>query len=342
VKKMVRNYLLAFSDMIFVLFFVWYVLSVFTHGRFVLVSLANMFAFQFFLLLIPFALVGFFFQIRRFQIASLVALVLFVFTFGKFFIPKQKDVPSSPEVLKVMTYNMLAFTPDVSVVADVIREEDADIVFMQETSFAMADFLQNEMLDEYPYQINFPSDIPTGIDVISKFPFEKMDFEMGGDWVGEPILLAVNWNGQTIHVVNFHMEPTALELFSRPERIQQVSNIRVRQAQYLVKFMQAHPGPVIFAGDANEVFLNNPYLVLVQSGLQDAWAKAGFGLGHTFPGNKSPGTSRVHFGGLFIPEWLVRIDYIFASQEWEVLSAHIARTDGYSDHRGVVAFLRLK
>jgi endonuclease/exonuclease/phosphatase (EEP) superfamily protein YafD len=100
--------------------------------------------------------------------------------------------------------------------------------------------------------------------------------------------------------------------------------------------------PAIVAGDVNDVFLNNAYMLLVKAGLQDAWAESGFGLGHTFPGNKSPGTSRTHIGNLYVPEWMIRIDYIFASPEWEVLSAHIARTDGYSDHRGVVAYLRLK
>jgi endonuclease/exonuclease/phosphatase (EEP) superfamily protein YafD len=100
--------------------------------------------------------------------------------------------------------------------------------------------------------------------------------------------------------------------------------------------------PAIIAGDLNDVYLNDGYRILVNAGLQDVWAEAGFGLGNTFPGNKSPGTSRPHIGGFYIPEWLIRIDYIFASPEWEVLSAHIARTDGYSDHRGVVAYLRLK
>lgn len=337
-----RAIFIVLSDLAFVFFFLWYALLTFTHGRFALVSLLNMFAFEIFLFLIPFTLVGIFLRVRRLQVASLVALVLFAVTFGKFFIPKQKPVPSSPDVLKVMTYNMLVFTPDVSKVADVIREESADIVFMQETSFAMAEYLQTEMLDEYPYQIHDPSDVPIGNSVISKLPFESIDFEMGDYWVGKPILLAVNWNGQTIHAVNFHMQPTSLGLVAKPERINQVNEVRLQQARRMVGFMRENPAPVVFGGDANEVFLNDPYLALVDEGLQDVWMQAGFGLGHTFPGNKSPGTSRIHFGGFYVPEWLVRIDYIFASQDWEVLSAHIARTDGYSDHRGVVAYLRLK
>jgi endonuclease/exonuclease/phosphatase (EEP) superfamily protein YafD len=337
-----RAIFIVLSDLAFAFFSLWYAFLTFTHGHFALVSLLNMFAFELFLLLIPFALVGIFLRVRRLQIASLVALVLFGFTFGKFFIPRQKPVPSSPDVLKVMTYNMLVFTPDVTVVADVIREENADIVFMQETSFAMAEYLQEEMLDEYPYQIHDPSDIPVGNSVISKHPVEPIDYNLEGYWVGKPILLAVNWNGQTIHVLNFHMLPTGLGAVTHLEQTGKIAWSRDEDAASINRFVDEYDVPVVVAGDANDVFLNDSYRIPVNAGLQDAWAEAGFGLGHTFPGNKSPGTSRPHVGNWYVPEWMIRIDYIFASKEWEVLSAHTAKTDGYSDHRGVVAYLRLK
>jgi len=338
----IRAFWIAASDLYFALFFVWFGISMLTHGYFAWVSMMNMFAFQIFLFLIPWALAGMIYRVRRLQISSAIAVLLFLLVFAKFFLPKEQTVLASSDSLKVMTYNMLVYTPDPSAILDVIREENADIVFIQEISFAVADSLEAEVKDEYPYQIHFPSDIPLGLSVISKFPFEKIDFEIGEHWVGQPILLAVDWNGQIIHAVNFHMQPTSLGLIAKPELTRQVSEVRIDQAQHLVKFMQENPNPVIFAGDANEAFLNDPYRILVDPGLQDSWAEAGFGLGHSFPGNKSPGTSRLHVGELYIPEWMIRIDYIFASQEWQVLSAHMARTDGYSDHRGVVAYLRLK
>ncbi|MCA2001524.1 MAG: hypothetical protein LDL51_06650, partial [Chloroflexi bacterium] len=101
-----RSIFLAASDLIFAFFFLWYALMTFTDGRFILVSLLNMFAFQIFLLLIPFALAGILLRVRRLQAASLAALILFVITFGKFFLPKQKILSSPADTLKVMTYNM--------------------------------------------------------------------------------------------------------------------------------------------------------------------------------------------------------------------------------------------
>jgi endonuclease/exonuclease/phosphatase (EEP) superfamily protein YafD len=345
-KKAFLNFLrvswIVVSDLCFAFFFVWFILSFFTHGRFAWVNLTNMFAFEVFLLLLPFALAGVVYRLRRLQIASGIAVLLFLFTFGKFFSPKGQTALAASDSLKVMTYNMLAFTSNPSAVVDVIRGEDADIVFIQETSFAVAELLEKEMKGVYPYQIHYPSKMPLGTSIVSKYPFTEINATLKSRWVGKPILLEVDWNRQKIIVVNFHMIPTPLSTVAEPIIFNKISDVRKEEANALIEFLQARPDPAIVAGDANDVFLNDPCIMLVNSGLQDAWVEAGFGLGHTFPGNKSPGASRVHVGDFYIPEWLVRIDYIFATPEWDVISAHIARTDGYSDHRGVVATLHLK
>jgi endonuclease/exonuclease/phosphatase family metal-dependent hydrolase len=137
------------------------------------------------------------------------------------------------------------------------------------------------------------------------------------------------------------MDPTSLAVIATPDRAYEVAEMRKEHAHRLMEFLQKTPGPAILAGDANDVFLNDPYIQLTSAGLQDAWMEGGFGLGHTFPGNESPGASRLNVNGFYIPEWLVRIDYIFVTSDWEVLSTHLAGTDGYSDHRAVITILRL-
>jgi endonuclease/exonuclease/phosphatase (EEP) superfamily protein YafD len=340
--KRIGNLLIAASNSVFAGFFTWFLLSFLTHGRFVWVNIVNMFAFQVFIFLIPFGVLGVLYHRRHLQIASLIAFGLFLLIFGKLLIPKQSSIPSSADVLRVMTYNMLVYAPDVQVGADFIREEDADVVLIQETSVSMSNILEDEMKDLYPYQIHHPSDIPIGLSVISKYPFETIDYDLGDSWVGEPILIDVDWRGQKVHVVNFHMDPTSPGVIFTPNRAREVAEMRLEHATRLVKFLENMPGPAILAGDANDVFLNDPYILLMQSGLQDAWAQAGFGLGHTFPGNKSPGTSRMNINGFYVPEWLVRIDYIFVTSDWQVLSTHLAGTKGYSDHRAVFTVLKLR
>lgn len=340
-KKRLENLCIAAANLVFAAFLIWFPLSFLTHGYFVWVNIVNMFAFQVFIFLIPFGLLGILYRRRHLQIASLISLGLFLVVFGKLLFPKQKPVPTSAPVLQVMTYNMLVYSSDVQFAADFIRAEDADIVLIQETSHSMSAMLEDEMKDLYPYQIHHPSDIPIGMSVISKFPFEIIDYDLGDSWVGAPILVDVNWQGRKVHVVNFHMDPTSLDVIRTPNRAREVAEMRLEHATRLVNFLQNTPGPAILAGDVNDVFLNDPYVLLTHAGLQDAWAEAGFGLGHTFPGNKSPGASRLNIHGFYVPEWLVRIDYIFVTSDWQVLSTHLAGTKGHSDHRAVSTFLSL-
>jgi len=95
---------------------------------------------------------------------------------------------------------------------------------------------------------------------------------------------------------------------------------------------------VIVGGDTNVAPLSNAYKIFT-SDLSDSWREAGFGLGHSFPGSSIPGSSRPKILGIPVPKWLVRIDYIFHSNDWRAVSARMAQFDGVSDHRGIVVML---
>ena len=43
-----------------------------------------------------------------------------------------------------------------------------------------------------------------------------------------------------------------------------------------------------------------------------------------------------------VPPWLVRIDYVFYSEELEAIDAQVCADSGGSDHRGVIATLVLR
>jgi endonuclease/exonuclease/phosphatase family metal-dependent hydrolase len=75
--------------------------------------------------------------------------------------------------------------------------------------------------------------------------------------------------------------------------------------------------------------------------LEDSWREAGFGFGHTFPGAQNEWSSRPAIAGWDVPQWLVRIDYVFHSTHFDTLAVRTAQFDGMSDHRGVVASLAL-
>ena len=140
-------------------------------------------------------------------------------------------------------------------------------------------------------------------------------------------------------MVNFHMHPTAR--VASYTALTREFRRREAQAHELVRLSRTGY-PTVLGGDANAAPLNEAYKILA-SEYQDAWRQAGSGLGHTFPTPYiAPGLERNQLGGIEIPPWVVRIDYIFYSPQWDASSAWFAPPDGVSDHRGILASLFIK
>lgn len=99
--------------------------------------------------------------------------------------------------------------------------------------------------------------------------------------------------------------------------------------------------PYLVVGDLNANSFSGAYHSIVQT-MTDAWSDSGWGLGHTFPGGNTPGGSRFKIAGYHIPQWLVRIDYIFLSSNWVTQRTWIGNWDRGSDHRPVITTIFLK
>jgi endonuclease/exonuclease/phosphatase (EEP) superfamily protein YafD len=147
----------------------------------------------------------------------------------------------------------------------------------------------------------------------------------------------MEWDGQTVILVNIHMVPTTQ--LAAATVVEPSIRLREAEAEVLVELAR-RARPVIIAGDANSAPLNESYKILARE-LRDSWREAGFGLGHTFPGSTIPGSDRPRLGRWYVPPWLARIDYVFHSPDWVTLGARLARVDSVSDHRAVVAVLKL-
>jgi endonuclease/exonuclease/phosphatase family metal-dependent hydrolase len=106
-------------------------------------------------------------------------------------------------------------------------------------------------------------------------------------------------------------------------RVRDMSYLRAKQAEGIKAFIKRSPYPVIVAGDFNDTPQSYTY-AQISDGLQDAFAKKGFGLGITY-------------GGV-IPA--LRIDYILASSKLNILSHRIYHKP-YSDHYPVMAEIEI-
>jgi endonuclease/exonuclease/phosphatase (EEP) superfamily protein YafD len=231
------------------------------------------------------------------------------------------------------------YNEDVDASVAVIESVDADIVILQEINNRLADALGEEIRDVYPYQVLDPYNDVRGMGMISKLPLHLTGESLPLEWVGTPQILAVEWAGERVTLVNFHMWAVGLG----PMRYIEI-NTRAREAHalYMIDFalIAARDGQVIVAGDANATPQSDTYRMLA-GWLQDSWTEAGYGLGHTFPGSNVPGSTRLQLYGIPVPRWLFRIDYVFHSVELEAVEAFMAPFDGVSDHRALVVTFTL-
>ncbi len=210
-------------------------------------------------------------------------------------------------------------------------------VLLQELTPSVAAAIRRELAGEFPYQIVDPGVGAEGLGVIARYPLRPTGQRLPGTWVGTPQVLELDVSGTTVTLVNFHASSTVL---AGPALLEGQVRERERQAQTIVAFVAAHPGPLIAAGDLNATDQSTAYAWITRV-LRDAWREAGWGLGHTFPGAASPGSSRPTLAGILVPMWLVRIDYVFHSPHWQAVWARLGPWDGRSDHRPVVAQLIL-
>jgi endonuclease/exonuclease/phosphatase (EEP) superfamily protein YafD len=268
-------------------------------------------------------------------VSSLIWLALY----GSLFLPIPSRAKANDQNLTVMTYNLLGHNKASETVVESLRVSGADLIGLSELNPEIATAIETELSGAYPYQALMPEPGVGGMGVISRFPLNATGETIRADlWVGQPQILEMSFEGRTIALLNFHAIPLGTTgglsglIFSVEKREE--------QAQAIADFAATRTGPVIIFGDLNAGDQNKAYQIIVAE-LDDAWRRAGRGLGNTFPGAASRFSSRPVVFGIPSPKWMIRIDYIFHSEQWQTRAAWIGPWDGLSDHRPVVATLSL-
>jgi endonuclease/exonuclease/phosphatase (EEP) superfamily protein YafD len=341
VREIIKGWSTAIISFYFAILYGWLALYLVTGDWIAIVSAVNMLAVYLFYPLPLVIVAALLLRNKGLWTGSVLAVAVFLWFWGGLFLPKlarHSDNPGTAKTLVVMTYNVLGVHDFTSPVIDVIRSEDPDILLLQELNPTLAEALRDDLGSEFPYQVLDPRVGVSGMGVISKYPIQPSGEDLPLKWVGEPQILDLDWMEQRVKLVHFHMVPTTS---TDPQAVSVINQLRQAQARALVAFTSQIDGPVIAAGDTNATPLTEPHQIFT-SELIDAWQEAGFGLGHTFPGSAIPGSSRPYLLGRPVPMWLARIDYVFHSPDWEALRARVAKFDGVSDHRGIVAVLVLK
>jgi endonuclease/exonuclease/phosphatase (EEP) superfamily protein YafD len=285
---------------------------------------------------LPFVVpIAFFTRQKWLQATSLLSICIFLLLFGRLFIPQWEPKRSDRLTFTVMTYNLLGTNQDWPAILESILDSEADAIAVQELNPEMARMIQTELEEIYPYQILDSQD-----SLISRYPITLTEVTLPDSWGTPPRIYQLDFDGQMVVWVNAHFYASFLN-FDYPF-MQWVFREREHQAQLVADFAAQIDAPLIVTADFNATDQSCAYRIITNQ-LQDSWREAGWGFGHTFPGGlSSPAIPRIEIAGHLIPMWVVRIDYIFHSDEWRAVKARLGKWDQVSDHRPVIATLELR
>ena len=269
--------------------------------------------------------------------------LLGVFQLSLFYKLELRRVYSEPNLkprydkkaLKVMSYNVRSFIDDnrerqLDSIVKIIKAVNPDILCLQEMGFSdIADSLL-EPLKPMPHSLSRVNLSPT---IYSRYPIIKasrMDTLKNFVWADIVIKKDKN-NEDTIRVFNNHLHSTAIrrddsnyienheylegdslgKVHSMVKRLTENNRVRAEQADTLAAIVAASPYPVIVCGDFNDTPVSYTYRTVARK-LNDPYRKVGRGYSHTYRG--------------FFD--MLRIDYIFYSDEFEALSYEVVDSWG--------------
>ncbi|MCO6491832.1 MAG: endonuclease/exonuclease/phosphatase family protein [Phaeodactylibacter sp.] len=180
--------------------------------------------------------------------------------------------------------------------------------------------------------------------IFSRYPIKDQDTHYFPNRVNGYQYADLDVGGRTIRLFNVHLQSnsvttianqvaeeganlqdkkTWLRIRGMMGRYKRAAVLRAEQAQEVADKIRESPYPVLLCGDFNEIPQSYAYHTLSR-GMQDAFKACGRGLGVTYNGR--------------IPA--LRIDYVMAGPEFEVLGHRIGRAR-FSDHYPVWGVVRL-
>ncbi|MBX2817716.1 MAG: endonuclease/exonuclease/phosphatase family protein [Saprospiraceae bacterium] len=209
--------------------------------------------------------------------------------------------------------------------SDQVLPEDLGILCLQEISKQHLEGVQQAGgFDHSHYHL--------GKFILSKYPIINQDHHQFDGTVTGCVWADIATEGGTIRVYNIHLHSNKIssddleEFATIPFALSNYSNAlqeRSRQAQEILKMVSDSPYPTIVVGDFNDSPFSYTYQLFADQ-LIDQFKASGLGIGATYAGSV-PG---------------LKIDYIFADENFEPLHHRILRTK-ISDHFPLVSYLRL-
>lgn len=264
----------------------------------------------------------------------------FVFMFlGLFFLnPVKRWINYSSESketanLKIVSFNIKGGKFGIQEIQDYIKQQNPDIVLLQEDSG-----LEHKLGTLHK---DFESPLVSTYSKYKTLNHKELFAGMYNDQFNAYAEYSdIQINGKIFRVVNFYLQPFKFEksmvklngdgeddkkkVKDIVKRLIPTFKAHQEQVNMIKESIENSPYPVIVAGDFNAVPNSYEYYS-VSKGLKDAFFEVGKGSGTTFHDYKYP----------------LRIDYIFTSESIKPVSYKVDRTVKLSDHFPVIATFKI-
>tara|TARA_R110000787_G_scaffold43372_1_gene106403 strand:- start:12105 stop:13133 length:1029 start_codon:yes stop_codon:yes gene_type:complete len=277
------------------------------------------------------------FKLKKFVFLSLSIIVIAYFHFGSFFKFSSTENPTEiANTLNVLSFNVRLFNLYESknaqknipeIISSFLKNENPDVLCLQEYNKEMKiDFTA------YPYSyIHFRGKNILGHAIFSKYPLintYSFDFQ---DSYNNTLSADLVKGSDTLRIYNLHLQ--SLSIKPSVSYLQEVDNEVLRkristrfvkqqeQLETILKHKNNSRHPVIISGDFNNTPFSYVYHKVSES-MNDAFVEAGNGIGTTYLFEYYP----------------MRIDYIFASNELQILNFNTIRKT-FSDHYPITAIV---
>lgn len=243
------------------------------------------------------------------------------------FLPKSHSPQQAPGFkLKVMSYNVWSRNLDMMTAARVIKEENPDVLLLQELPQGKADQLAALLTDVFPNtEESFLYNPKAMLATFSRYPLspEHIDAKRSVQ------KLLVHTPAGPLTIFNIHFLRTVLRRGDHWQRLHD------KITGLVTKEVAEIRGPVIMGGDFNMTDQTETYRQVCRY-MKNAHWQAGRGFGFTFPSR-----SRKLKGVLALPP-MIRIDHLFYNDSLLAYNAATLSDSGGSDHLPIIAEFMLR
>ena len=270
-------------------------------------------------------------QLRKDSLGLLTLPALaFMLLYGELFLPRKAGAePIQGPSIAVMSFNLHFRNDEMEGVAEAIRTASPGIVGFQELTAAHGNILGDLLSQDYPYRTPLVFAEDRRIGLFSRYPIMSV---VGLTFARrqQAMRVKLEMEGQSVYVYVAHLSPTLISNVlddSGPAYVSETYAWRAEEAASLAASVSMLNEPVILLCDCNFTDTSYAYSKL-EAVLEDSFREAGWGFGHTVQ-------------PLGFPFRLQRIDFVWHSSDLVAIRAGVG-PEGGSDHRPVVAFLKLR